>query len=851
MAKRRQTYNLDRQTKHFDIHKQFMGGLKTIDTDDSLGSVFLRDIDNLSLSEFGFLEKRYGTYVSDEFPGIEFQADKPIQGYFEYVDDDGDFHKILFYNGEAYIQNPKAINVSERNIFIKRTLYYTEPNLTYPVTNEIENDTGWTGNQVTPPVVEPTEPTEPPGTLELLAKSTSKAFMSFAGFEFINLKATSTGSKASIVFADVFNVSLSAKSSLNATFVSSDFVLLNKISANSTNKATITFAKVEDINLIAKANSSANITFAALEEINLIAKANSFSNILFISVEPISSLIGKSSTKALIDAEKLETSPPIEIVTATFNSAGGSPTYSSISEPAPLFVESPVSPTRTGYTFAGWSPSLPRNISANTTFTAQWTANTYTITFDKQSGTGGTSFATATFDSNMPSATAPTRNGFSFNGYWDAISGGTRYYNNNMSSARTWNKTSNTTLFARWTACLASGTTIGSPYCVGFDLYQTKANGSCGTYADLIEVNSSSCGYVGPTTATPSTGTDSVTSTSVTFTVANNDDNSVSITWNIREGSQFGSVVRNGTINNVGVGNLGLRNIVGSNLNSGTIHYLTDVIATASGKFASAAGTVRNLTTTTPPPAPTVTATFSSNGGSPTYNSQSGPSPLSVSNPGSPTRSGFTFLGWSPSVPTTITSNTFFTAQWQDNTPAPTVTATFNSAGGTPTYNSQSGSAPLYVTSPGSPTRSGFTFLGWSPSVNTDITSNTTFTAQWQDDTPTPTTYTVSAGITRNTQGSWYLLAPADWESVAGSVSGTTTITTMGLTTLTSSVPENGDFTIFVPSSVNYNGETYTFMSWVVNGVNQPQGENLYSISSVQGNLTLQAVYETFGLGGF
>lgn len=118
MAKRRQTYNLDRQTQLLDIHKQFMGGLKTIDTDDALSSVFLRDVNNLSLSEYGFLEKRYGTYVNDEFQNIPFDGTKPIQGYFEYVDDDGDIHKILFYDGVGYIKNPKAENEEDRNRFV-------------------------------------------------------------------------------------------------------------------------------------------------------------------------------------------------------------------------------------------------------------------------------------------------------------------------------------------------------------------------------------------------------------------------------------------------------------------------------------------------------------------------------------------------------------------------------------------------------------------------------------------------------------------------------------------------------------------------------------------------------------
>ena len=60
-----------------------------------------------------------------------------------------------------------------------------------------------------------------------------------------------------------------------------------------------------------------------------------------------------------------------------------------------------------------------------------------------------------------------------------------------------------------------------------------------------------------------------------------------------------------------------------------------------------------------------VTATFDTNGGNETYTSQSGNAPLSVTNPGTPTRSGYTFIGWSPSLPTTINSNTTFVAQWE------------------------------------------------------------------------------------------------------------------------------------------------------------------------------------------
>jgi hypothetical protein len=41
----------------------------------------------------------------------------------------------------------------------------------------------------------------------------------------------------------------------------------------------------------------------------------------------------------------------------------------------------------------------------------------------------------------------------------------------------------------------AAGTNSGGPYCVGFDLYQNKHNGTGGTYAVLVQSNSVDCGF--------------------------------------------------------------------------------------------------------------------------------------------------------------------------------------------------------------------------------------------------------------------------------------------------------------------------------------------------------------------
>jgi uncharacterized repeat protein (TIGR02543 family) len=57
-------------------------------------------------------------------------------------------------------------------------------------------------------------------------------------------------------------------------------------------------------------------------------------------------------------------------------------------------------------------------------------------------------------------------------------------------------------------------------------------------------------------------------------------------------------------------------------------------------------------------------------------------------------------------------------------------TVTFISDGST--YDTQSVAHGGYATEPTAPTKSGYTFTGWSPSVaSTQINGDTTFTAQW------------------------------------------------------------------------------------------------------------------------
>ncbi len=129
----------------------------------------------------------------------------------------------------------------------------------------------------------------------------------------------------------------------------------------------------------------------------------------------------------------------------------------------------------------------------------------------------------------------------------------------------------------------------------------------------------------------------------------------------------------------------------------------------------------------------TYTWTFNLNGGTGT-SSLTGfyGDPLTVLNP---TKTGFVFSGWNPSLPSTITSDQTFNAERNQNT----YTWTFNLNGGTGS-SSLTGFYGDPLTVP-NPTKTGFVFSGWNPSLPSTITSDQTFSAIWNAHvSPIPTT---------------------------------------------------------------------------------------------------------------
>lgn len=118
-------------------------------------------------------------------------------------------------------------------------------------------------------------------------------------------------------------------------------------------------------------------------------------------------------------------------------------------------------PTRTGYEFQGWTGTgldsatstvtITQGSNGDRSYEATWQGTNTTITLDDNNGSGGSGTVTGIYDQSMPAASTPVRAGYTFNGYYDAVSGGTQYYSNAMASSRNWDKTGSTeTLYAHW-----------------------------------------------------------------------------------------------------------------------------------------------------------------------------------------------------------------------------------------------------------------------------------------------------------------------------------------------------------------------------------------------------------------
>ena len=142
-------------------------------------------------------------------------------------------------------------------------------------------------------------------------------------------------------------------------------------------------------------------------------------------------------------------------------------------------------PTRTGYSFAGWATSASGSVAyqpgstyssnASITLYAKWTANTYTVSYNANGGSGAPGSQTKTYGVNLTlSSTKPTRTNYNFLGWSTSASGSVAYQ-----PGGTYSSNSGITLYAVWSLAYTG------PRISGFTVSRCNSDGTAneaGTY---------------------------------------------------------------------------------------------------------------------------------------------------------------------------------------------------------------------------------------------------------------------------------------------------------------------------------------------------------------------------------
>lgn len=184
-------------------------------------------------------------------------------------------------------------------------------------------------------------------------------------------------------------------------------------------------------------------------------------------------------------------------------------------------ILSSVRPVRNGYSFQGWStdqndgtvdysPGSAFGLNANTNLYAVWKANTYSVSYNANGGSGAPSVQTKTHDVALTlSSTIPTRTNYNFLGWATSSSSTTISY----SAGSTYTTNAPIVLYAVWKLgyklprisslaverCISSGTTstIGTYAKLSFNWATDKTISSITIYVNGITTNPSASGTSG------------------------------------------------------------------------------------------------------------------------------------------------------------------------------------------------------------------------------------------------------------------------------------------------------------------------------------------------------------------
>lgn len=416
------------------------------------------------------------------------------------------------------------------------------------------------------------------------------------------------------------------------------------------------------------------------------------------------------------------------------NGGSGAPAAQIKSHGISITLSSTV-PTRTGYSFLGWSTSRTattasyqpgERYSANSTRTlyAVWEIDTYTISYDGNGGTNVPSSQTKTYDADLVlSSTTPKKIGYDFGG-WATSSDGAPIYD----PGDTYIPNESVTLYAVW---------YEKTYMVIY-----SANGGSGApssqlkqYNEPLTLSSSIPTRAGYTFLGWATST---TASQADYAAGSTYENNASLwlyavwkakTYTVTFDANGGSGAPDPQTKTYGV-TLVLPETKPTKAGHTFVGWATTSNATqatyqAGGSFS----TNGNLTLYAVWSIKTYTVSFDANGGTgaPSDQTKTYGSTLTLST-AKPTRVGYTFLGWATddtadnadyAAGGSYTKNADLTlyAVWEINT----FTVSYNANGGVGTPAEQTKVYDVALTlSTQKPTRTGYTFRGWSTDSSAD-----------------------------------------------------------------------------------------------------------------------------------
>lgn len=188
--------------------------------------------------------------------------------------------------------------------------------------------------------------------------------------------------------------------------------------------------------------------------------------------------------------------------TVSYNANGGSGAPSSQTKwYGTTLTLSSTKPTRTGYSFQNWNTNsggtgtsyasgASYTVNAAVTLYAQWKANTYTVSYNANGGSGAPSSQTKTYGVNLTlSSTKPTRTNYNFLGWGTSASATTVSY----APGATYSANSAITLYAVWELA------YWKPKLTNLSVTRCTSDGTAdnfGTYA-LVKFNWELCQLLG------------------------------------------------------------------------------------------------------------------------------------------------------------------------------------------------------------------------------------------------------------------------------------------------------------------------------------------------------------------